>query len=198
LSALNESQGDGKYLEFVSELHRTVSSVAKLQTVSDVLDSKIAEFREVFALTKAKHANAESEFNQASDKYEELLRLVAEKKISHRDQISHLHLRIRNRRSATATNPEIQGRLSNHHQKMSEIRERGLELRSHAARLRMEYEESERENSQTQCEIESLTKAKDELGTSRSRFSQFPKKQKSERCGNYERLPMADCTRVQF
>jgi transposase-like protein len=74
----------------MGELQRVVRANAKLQTTADVLDDKVREASDVYAQTQEKAQAIQRAVAIASDKYEELLKILSRRKIEHRDQVSRM------------------------------------------------------------------------------------------------------------
>jgi chromosome segregation ATPase len=179
------SRIDPKYVEFMAELQRTLQSIARLQTTSDVLAARISELSDLYEQTREKARSGQAAFDHETEKYETLLRSVAEKKLEHRDQVAALQMRIGERRRGkrgsapkSIANAGVAAKLAEERDKfqsrMREVREKVGTLKEKATKLRVEFEESERANREFETEIESLGKTKAVLEKAEERFLVVP------------------------
>ena len=170
-----------KYHEFMSELQETVGSIAHYETTVDVLDSKINEMRALYETTRRKTDSLKSDLSQASDKYDELLKLIAQKKIEHRDLVAKLQLNLgtlKNARkppvSGSVHDPEIKARLSREHasycESMDNLKRQFDLTRQKALELRAQIDVVREKNDHLDREIADLAKEREEIGNVEENF----------------------------
>ena len=164
-----------QYLEFMSELQDVTQSIAHYQTTVDVLDAKIGEMKSLYKRTRKKAKATKSELVQASDKYDALLKMVAEKKIEHRDLVANLQLQLgalrnakKNPVSGSVRDPEIRDRLARdhamYHNSMNQLKKKFDATRQKALELRVQIDEVQQRSEDLDREIERLAKERDEIG----------------------------------
>ena len=164
-----------QYLEFMSELQGAVESTAHYETTVDVLDAKIGEMKSLYKRTRKKAKATKSELAQASDKYDALLKMVAEKKIEHRDLVANLQLQLgalRNAKkdpvSGSVRDRTIRDRLARdhamYHNSMNELKKKFDDTRQKALELRVQIDEVQQRSEDLDREIDRLAKERDEIG----------------------------------
>jgi chromosome segregation ATPase len=164
----------------MSELQRVVRANAKLQTTVDVLDDKVREAHDVYAETQEKARSLQRAVSIANDKYEELLKIVSQRKIEHRDQVANMQLRIgdRHRSNSSLSDSDIQDRISGDRDqfqsRMAALRQPSAALKARALELRGQLEASEAENRGLEAEIASLNRERLEIGDVEGEFLEFP------------------------
>lgn len=160
-----------QYEEFMFDLQSTAQSIARHQTKVDTLDAKLNEIRGLYDVTKRKAIETRDEVSQASDKYDELLKMVSQKKVEHRDLVSELQEQID--RVKQDPLPRVthdfsaQDRISREHavfrESMDSLKSKCEACRGEALELRMELDKRTRENKELESEIQKLSKEKEEM-----------------------------------
>ena len=161
-----------KYEEFALDLQNTAQSIARNQTQVEILDAKLKEMRELYDVTKEKAVSTQDAVSQASDKYDELLKMVSQKKVEHRDLVLRLKRKIERAKQEVIPSPsedmKAQDRLAREHalfhNEMVALKAKFESTRQEAVELRLRLDESARLNSELEREIQKLTKEKQELG----------------------------------